>query len=236
MRLNTTTNSSHLQAKKNFAIISTMSQFLVFITGSTGFIGSHVVLQTLDAGYKVRLSVRKESQIEGLKKLFSNHINNVDFVVIPDLSISSAFDSALKDVEYVFHLASPMPGKGNDFKKEYLGPAVQGTTAILDAAKKVSTIKRVVIVSSMLALVPLDALVTGKMSAKGTSLFHKTDLVVLVCDQVVNKYLTLNPFSFCRRAKPYYCRGSRHGVPRGPHGKRRTEIPRFEDPSPSGHP
>ncbi|PVH90794.1 NAD(P)-binding protein [Periconia macrospinosa] len=156
-----------------------MSQSLVFTTGSTGFIGSHVVLQTLDAGYKVRLSVRKESQIEGLKKLFSKHINDVDFVVIPDLSISSAFDSALKDVEYVFHIASPMPGKGNDFKKEYLNPAVQGTTAVLDAAKKVSTIKRVVIVSSMLALVPLDALVTGKMNAKGTSLFHKTDLVVL---------------------------------------------------------
>lgn len=62
-----------------------MSQSLVFITGSTGFIGSHVVIQTLEAGYKVRLSVRKESQIEGLKKLFSKHISNVDFVVISTL-------------------------------------------------------------------------------------------------------------------------------------------------------
>ena len=150
-----------------------MYQPLVFITGSTGFIGSHVVLQTLDADYKVRLSVRKESQIEGLKKLFSKHINNVEFVILPDLSSSSAFDNALKDVEYVFHIASPMPGKGNDFKKEYLTPAVQGTTAILDAAKKVSTIKCVVIVSSMLAMVPLEALATGKMNVKGTSPFHK---------------------------------------------------------------
>jgi UDP-glucose 4-epimerase len=210
-----------------------MPKSLVFITGSTGFIGSHVVLQTLDAGYKVRLSVRKEVQIEGLKKLFSKRINDVDFVVIPDLSISSAFDSALKDVEYVFHLASPMPGKGNDFKEEYLNPAVQGTTAILDAAKKFSTIKRVVIVSSILALVPLDALATGSMNAKGTSLFQKTELVVLEFNQIVDKYLT---FFFCRRAKPYYCRGSRYGVSRGPHGKRRTEIPRFEDLGPSSHP
>ncbi|RMZ69716.1 hypothetical protein GMOD_00010286 [Pyrenophora seminiperda CCB06] len=148
-----------------------MSQPLIFITGSTGFIGSHVVLQTLDAGYKVRLSVRKESQIEGLRKIFSAHNDNVDFVVIPDLSVSSAFDSALKEVEYVFHIASPMPGTGNDFKKEYLEPAVQGTTAVLDAANKVSTIKRVVVVSSVLALVPLDTWVTGKMSPKGTSLY-----------------------------------------------------------------
>lgn len=160
-----------------------MSESLVFITGSTGFIGSHVVLQTLDAGYKVRLSVRKESQIEGLKKLFPKHINNVDFVVIPDLSISSAFDSALKGVEYVFHIASPMPGKGTDFKAEYLNPAVQGTTALLDAAKKVNTIKRVVIVSSVLALVQLDALVTGKLGAKGTYPFYKQTIVVLACNQ-----------------------------------------------------
>ncbi|KAH3915742.1 hypothetical protein HBI56_145920 [Parastagonospora nodorum] len=143
-----------------------MLQSLVFITGSTGFIGSHVVLQTLNAGYKVLLSVRKEPQIEGLKKLFSDHVSDIDFVVIPDLSISNAFDSALKDVEYVFHIASPMPGKGNDFKKEYLNPAVQGTTAVLDAAEKVSTIKRVVIVSSVLALVQLDAMVTGNMDVK----------------------------------------------------------------------
>ncbi|CAN9233985.1 unnamed protein product [Alternaria alternata] len=143
-----------------------MSQSLVFITGSTGFIGSHVVIQTLEAGYKVRLSVRKESQIEGLKKLFSKHIGNVDFVVIPDLSISSAFDSALKDVDYVLHLASPMPGKGEDFKKEYLQPAVQGTTSVLNAAKKFSTIKRVVIVSSILALVQLDALTGGKFEPR----------------------------------------------------------------------
>ncbi|EAT79845.2 hypothetical protein SNOG_12547 [Parastagonospora nodorum SN15] len=163
-----------------------MLQSLVFITGSTGFIGSHVVLQTLNAGYKVLLSVRKEPQIEGLKKLFSDHVSDIDFVVIPDLSISNAFDSALKDVEYVFHIASPMPGKGNDFKKEYLNPAVQGTTAVLDAAEKVSTIKRVVIVSSVLALVQLDAMVTGNMDVKGTALFHKTDLVVLPIEPHLN--------------------------------------------------
>lgn len=156
-----------------------MSQSLVFITGSTGFIGSHVVIQTLEAGYKVRLSVRKESQIEGLKKLFSKHIGNVDFVVVPDLSISSAFDSALKDVDYVLHIASPMPGKGEDFKKEYLQPAVQGTTSVLNAAKKFSTIKRVVIVSSILALVQLDALTGGKFEPKGTFLFHEHGLSFL---------------------------------------------------------
>jgi nucleoside-diphosphate-sugar epimerase len=179
-----------------------MSQSLVFITGATGFIGSHVVIQILEAGYKVRLSVRKETQIEGLKKLFSKHINKVDFVVIPDLSVSGAFDNALQGVEYVLHIASPMPGKGNDFKKEYLYPAVHGTTSVLDAAKGFSAIKRVVIVSSLLALVPLEAMATGKFDAKGTSLFRKHTFCSLFAMSRFGRYLTY----FSRRAEPYYYR------------------------------
>ncbi|KAK6209807.1 NAD dependent epimerase/dehydratase [Colletotrichum tabaci] len=102
-----------------------MSQSLIFITGATGFIGAHVVAQTLEAGHHVRLSVRKESQISSLKELFAGHESKLDFAVIPDLTKPGAFDQALQGAEYVFHLASPMPGKGSDFKTDYLGPAVE---------------------------------------------------------------------------------------------------------------
>ncbi|KAF9692667.1 hypothetical protein EKO04_009701 [Ascochyta lentis] len=143
-----------------------MSSPLIFVTGATGFIGSHVVSQALAAGFKVRLSVRKEAQIENLRKLFSKHTTSVDFTVIPDFTGPDRFGKALEDVTYVFHLASPMPGKGSDFESDYLQPAVQGTIALLDAAKKVDTIKRVVLVSSMLALIPLEALATGNFTVK----------------------------------------------------------------------
>ncbi|OBR14497.1 NAD dependent epimerase/dehydratase [Colletotrichum higginsianum IMI 349063] len=125
-----------------------MSQSLIFITGATGFIGAHVVAQTLEAGHHVRLSVRKESQISSLKQLFAGHEAKLDFAVIPDLTKPGAFDQALQGAEYVFHLASPMPGKGSDFKTDYLGPAVEGTNALLDAAKAVPSIKRVVVMAS----------------------------------------------------------------------------------------
>ncbi|KAK1985662.1 NAD dependent epimerase/dehydratase [Colletotrichum cereale] len=143
-----------------------MSQSLIFITGATGFIGSHVALQALEAGYHVRLSVRKESQIGGLKELFAEHAAKLDFVVIPDLAKPGAFSHALQGVDYVFHVASPMPGKGDDFKKDYLAPAEQGTTALLDAAKTIPAIKRIVIVSSILALLPLDVWITGNFNGK----------------------------------------------------------------------
>ena len=145
-----------------------MSPPLILITGATGFIGSHVVHQALSAGHEVRLSVRKESQIDTLRKLFSEHSSNLDFANTSDFTSSRSFSKALGDVTYVLHLASPMPGKGSNFQTDYLAPAVQGTLALLNAAKEVDTIKRVVIVSPIAAFMPLGTLATGsKDTIKG---------------------------------------------------------------------
>ncbi|KAK3682218.1 hypothetical protein B0T22DRAFT_521308 [Podospora appendiculata] len=144
---------------------------LIFITGATGFIGSQVVQDTLNAGHRARLSVRREAQIEQVKSRYPSHASQLEFVVIPDISNVDALRSALgDDVEYIFHIASPMPGKGTDFKTEYLGPAVKGTEAILDAAAAAPNVKRVVIVSSLLALMPLNGLqVPGLVIKEGTN-------------------------------------------------------------------
>lgn len=139
-----------------------MDSPIIFITGATGFIGSHVVKTTLAAGYRVRLSVRKEEQIASLQQLFQSSSARLETVVIPDMSKKEAFEGKLDDVHYVFHLASPMPGKGNYFKSDYLKPAVEGTVSLLNAAKASSTVKRVVVTSSILACMPL-----GKSNDKG---------------------------------------------------------------------
>ena len=149
-----------------------MSSPITFITGATGFIGSHVVKSALAAGTHVRLSVRKEEQIQTLKQLFSAKPGQLDFVVISDISNPEAFEDKLNDVEYVLHLASPMPGKGQDFKSDYLKPAVEGTVSILKAAKASGSVKRVVVTSSVLAVIPL-----GQMNA--TDLHIKGELVLL---------------------------------------------------------
>ncbi|KAI6802859.1 NAD(P)-binding protein [Hortaea werneckii] len=140
----------------------------IFLTGATGFIGSYVLHDCLKAGYKVRVSVRKEEQAESLKHHFASHAGELDFIVIPDISTQEAFGNALNDVDYVLHIASPMPGKGDDFKTDYLRPAMDGTHAILSAARASNTVKRVIITSSVLANIPL-----GDMNA--TDLHVKED-------------------------------------------------------------
>ncbi|CZT49937.1 related to 3-beta hydroxysteroid dehydrogenase/isomerase [Rhynchosporium secalis] len=127
---------------------------LIFITGATGFIGSLTAQKALEKGYKLRISVRKEEQIEKLRVVLGAPNDKIEFLVVPDITDPQAYVGKLDGVDYVLHLASPLPG-GTD-KAALFGPSVNGTTAILIEAEKVSSIKKVVITSSVAALVPMS--------------------------------------------------------------------------------
>jgi nucleoside-diphosphate-sugar epimerase len=135
-----------------------MATSKIFITGATGFIGSHAADVALKAGHPVRLSIRKAGQQPRLEKVFAPYIAQLEFVVVPDIMDVDSLRDALVGIDYVWHIASPMPGTGIDVKTDYVDPAVRGTTAVLEAARTHKTIKKVVIMSSLLSLAPLGSL------------------------------------------------------------------------------
>ncbi|KAJ5502837.1 NAD-dependent epimerase/dehydratase [Penicillium fimorum] len=134
-----------------------MPNELIFITGATGFIGSATAVEALKAGYRLRICLRKPS--EQLETLLSEYSDQLEFVIVPDLTDETAFDDKLNGVDYVLHLASPLP-LGTD-KQAYFPPAVKGTTALLKAAAKLPTIKKVVITSSIATLIPMSGIPAG---------------------------------------------------------------------------
>jgi nucleoside-diphosphate-sugar epimerase len=119
---------------------------LVLITGATGFIGSQVALRTLEAGFNVRLVVRREDQADNLRRIFAEHQDKITFVVVPDITAPGGSDESLQGVEYVMHVASPIPGSGT---ADHLTPAVKGTVSVLQSALKVPSIRKVVITASI---------------------------------------------------------------------------------------
>ncbi|KAL2866121.1 flavonol reductase [Aspergillus lucknowensis] len=138
---------------------------LVLITGATGFIGSQVVLRALEAGYTVRLVVRRPDQADKLRRIFSKYTDKLSFVIIPDITASGAFDEAVKGVEYVIHVASPMPGSG---EPDLLNGAVRGTVSVLDSAIRIPGVQKVVITGSILSLVPIGRIEKGAMVKEDT--------------------------------------------------------------------
>ncbi|KAK6003111.1 hypothetical protein QM012_000956 [Aureobasidium pullulans] len=132
-----------------------MSKSLIFITGATGYIGAEVVQQALEAGHRVRLSIRRPEQATTLKNRYPKYASEIETVVIPDITQRKPFEAALADVDAIIHIASPLPGQGTDLKEDFIKPALRGTEAILYAALQFPKIKAVVVTSSGIALLPV---------------------------------------------------------------------------------
>ena len=109
----------------------------VFVSGGSGYIAMYCIKILLEKGYDVITSVRKESQIDLIKKSLHKHnvaLENLKFTIL-DLLKDEGWDDALKGCEYVLHVASPViPGDVDE--DSLVKPAVEGMTRCLKAAIK----------------------------------------------------------------------------------------------------
>ncbi|KAH9838568.1 NAD(P)-binding protein [Rhodofomes roseus] len=134
-----------------------VQQGKVLVTGANGFIAMWVVKQLLDQGYVVRGTVRSESKAKHLRDVFSHYGDKFEVVIVEDITKLGAFDEYVKDVDAIEHTASPFHFKAND-PDELIVPAVQGTTRILESAlAHGKNVKRVVITSSVAAVIVVQS-------------------------------------------------------------------------------
>jgi dihydroflavonol-4-reductase len=104
-----------------------------FLTGATGFLGSHVARVLAEQGADLRLLVRLTSNLKNLEGLTSG-TTKVE-TATGDLRDSASLEKAMAGCEVVFHVAA-------DYRLWVRDPAemyrsnVEGTRAILEAAQK----------------------------------------------------------------------------------------------------
>jgi nucleoside-diphosphate-sugar epimerase len=124
----------------------------VLVTGGTGFVGSHCILQLLQKGYNVKTTLRslnrKQEVIDMMKSGGITSFDNIEFIEA-DLTKDDNWDAAVKDCKYVLHVALPIPALRTMQKdeNEWISPAVDGTIRVLTAARDAG-IKRVVMTSN----------------------------------------------------------------------------------------
>lgn len=137
-----------------------MSQDLVLLTGATGLVGFRILTELLEQDYKVRLAVRAESKVAALKSalLRTKHAaqeNELEFSIVPDMAVSGAFDESVKGgVKFIVHVASPIPAPSDDYEATLIRPAIDTTLTILHSALKEPSVKKVIITSSVAAVIP----------------------------------------------------------------------------------
>jgi dihydroflavonol-4-reductase len=113
-----------------------------FVTGATGFLGSHVARVLAEQGAELRLLVRPTSDPRNIIDL------NADRVV-GDLRDTASIEKALSGCDVVFHVAADyrLWVRGRDSNEMYRSN-VEGTRAVLEASRK-QGVRRVVYTSSV---------------------------------------------------------------------------------------
>jgi nucleoside-diphosphate-sugar epimerase len=126
----------------------------VLVTGGSGFIGSHCILQLLEAGHRVRATVRNP-QREGevrlvLQRLGAETGDRLEFA-IADLESDAGWAPAAAGCDYVLHVASPFPPGVPKHEDELIVPAREGALRVLRASRDAG-VRRVVLTSSFAAI------------------------------------------------------------------------------------
>ena len=127
---------------------------ICLITGITGYLGSHCCLAALQDGtFKIRGSVRdpnNQKKMQPIKDAFGDLYNDLELAKM-DLLDEAAIDKAIEGCTYVIHTASPFPLEEPKDENLLIKPAVEGTLAVMRAARK-HKVKRVVITSSVVSV------------------------------------------------------------------------------------
>src|SRR5262245_54328746 len=122
----------------------------VLVTGGTGFVASHCILQLWEKGYKVKTTIRNlKRKDEVLKTLKFGRIasfENIEFVET-DLTKDTNWDVAMQGCDFVLHVASPIGLVAPKDENEFIRPAVEGTVRVLRAAREAG-VRRVVMTSN----------------------------------------------------------------------------------------
>ncbi len=130
-----------------------MSKPCVLVTGASGFIALHCVVQLLQEGYAVRGTVRSAEREQEVRDVAKRHVDADDRLSFShaDLAADEGWADAVADCEYVLHVASPFPAGIPKDENDLIIPARDGALRVLKAAAAAG-VKRVVLTSSIAAV------------------------------------------------------------------------------------
>ena len=125
----------------------------VLVTGASGFIAIHCIIQLLEQGYHVRGTLRSLNRETELRNTLAKFVQADDRLafVQADLLSDTGWPDAAHGCDYVLHIASPFPFEAPEDENDLIRPARDGTLRVLRAAVH-HEVKRVVLTSSVAAI------------------------------------------------------------------------------------
>ncbi len=121
----------------------------ILITGGAGFIGSHLADELLHHGYHVRVLDSLSPQVHGEGAGRPDYLDPEVELIVGHVEDANAVNTALEDVDAVFHLAAKV-GVGQSMYQitEYTRANNEATSVLLEALVQ-NPVERLVVASSM---------------------------------------------------------------------------------------
>ena len=126
----------------------------VMVTGATGYVGGHIVKNLLEKGHLVHAPIRSPGNKDKTKYLDALAESNTGSIAYfkADLLTKGSYTDAMEGCDLVIHTASPFITNPKDPQSDLVDPALKGTENVLKTAKATSSVKRVVLTSSCVAI------------------------------------------------------------------------------------
>lgn len=126
----------------------------VLVTGGTGFLAGWTIRKLLEQGYCVRTTIRSLNKADVVINMLQTEgvdVTHLSFVEA-DLTQTNGWDKAMKDIDYVLHVASPLGGNNHE-DPTLISVAKTGVERVLTAAIQAG-VKKVVMTSTEGACYP----------------------------------------------------------------------------------
>ncbi len=132
----------------------------ICVTGAAGFIAGHVITDLLDEGHVVHATVRnlgdntKRAHLDVLGERYPGKLKLFE----ADLLEPGSLDAALEGCDALIHTAAAVILASRDPQKKIIDVAVKGTQNVLDSVAKTPSVERIVMTSSIAAVMSYDQL------------------------------------------------------------------------------
>jgi nucleoside-diphosphate-sugar epimerase len=125
----------------------------ILVTGASGFIAMHCILQLLQEGFRVRGTLRSPSRETSLRATFAKHVDADDRLSFhtANLMDDEGWAEAIDGCDAVLHVASPLPRTPPKHEDDLIVPAREGVLRVLRFSSRLG-VRRVVMTSSVAAV------------------------------------------------------------------------------------
>ena len=130
----------------------------VCVTGAAGFIAGHIIVDLLDEGHVVHATVRdlsndaKRAHLDVLKEQYAGKLSLFEADLLEPVSL----DAALEGCDALIHTAAAVILAAPDPQRQIIDVAVKGTQNVLDSVARTPSVKRIVMTSSIAAVMSYD--------------------------------------------------------------------------------